>query len=153
MTWRPITLQELTALIRVGLEEADDAVLAAWQTMRVEPIKWRCSPWGDAGGGFWVVAIRDEMATWYNDIEGGFNTGPFTTPGTIDEYSCNQDDFRQFLAGLPEAIVAEHGTGFGATAGIPAALCLPGRIARRQTTFWTLETASGQEPSTSRRSC
>jgi hypothetical protein len=71
MAWQPISKAELKALIDEALGEADDDVLTAWASMRIEPTKWQCSPWGDEGGGFWVVAIRNGMVTWYNNIEEG----------------------------------------------------------------------------------
>jgi len=55
MDWKPIKRAELDELLRAGLADADDAVLDAWQAMRIEPEKWKCSPSGDEGGGFWVV--------------------------------------------------------------------------------------------------
>jgi hypothetical protein len=59
---------------------------------------WRCSPWGDEVGGFWVVAVRGDTVIWFNDIEGGFNISRFHTPGIIDEYSCNQSDISEAMA-------------------------------------------------------
>jgi hypothetical protein len=142
MTWQPISRQELDTLIRDGLEFADDAILDAWGAMRIEPQKWQCSPWGDDGGGFWAVAIRDGNVVWYNDIEDGFNTSPFERQGVIDEYWCNQGDFSDYLVTLPEAQAAEHwdaepdGT-------LPEALSGPGRILKRQRTSWTLQPRVG----------
>ncbi|HTV25425.1 MAG TPA: hypothetical protein VMG12_42310 [Polyangiaceae bacterium] len=143
MTWRPIERQALDALLDDGLEHADDAVADAWAAMRIEPRKWQCSPWGDAGGGFWAVAVREHVVVWYNDIEHGFNTSPFEHEGVIGEYWCNQGDFGDYLATLPEARAArseqEHETG----EPLPAALRVPGRIERRQTTSWTLQLEAG----------
>jgi hypothetical protein len=60
---------------------------------RVTPVKWTQSPWGDEGGGFWVLALCDRCVLWYNDIEGGFEVSSFNTTGVIpkDEYACNQE--------------------------------------------------------------
>lgn len=125
------------------LRAADDDVQEAWLRIRIEPEKWRCSPWGDAGGGFWVVALQDDSVVWYNDIEDGFNVSKFTTRGVIDEYLCNQDSLNVVLSGLPEAQRAEAYAEDRSADVVPAALCGPGTIIRRQTTFWEVHPASG----------
>jgi len=144
MSWQPISRQQLDALVRDGLELADDVVLDAWKAMRIEPQKWQCPPWGDAGGGFWAVAIRDGNVVWYNDIEGGFNTSSFERHGVIGEYLCNQGDFEEYLATLPEALAAVqwHTEPHRSP---PEALAGPGRILKRQTTSWTLQPQVGSE--------
>lgn len=63
-----------------------------WDLIRITPEKWALHPWGDHGGGFWVVAIVGEMVIWYNDIEEGFNRSNYTQYGTIAQYWCNQDE-------------------------------------------------------------
>ena len=73
----------------------------------VAPAKWQLSPWGDLGGGFWVIAVMEDRVLWYNDIEDGFNVSRFVTLGTIPstEYWCNQDELRwalPALAGQPQ---------------------------------------------------
>lgn len=59
MKWAPLTHEALEDMIAKGLERMDDSVRVAWEAMRISPQKWRCSPWGDKGGGFWVVAETD----------------------------------------------------------------------------------------------
>lgn len=75
------------------------------------PAKWHLSPWGDLGGGFWVVAVRDDRVLWYNDIEDGFNVSRFTETGTIPstEYSCNQDDLAWALRALDGQLEGKFG--------------------------------------------
>ena len=63
-----------------------------WDAVCIEPEKWQLHPNGDAGGGFWVVAIVGRSVIWYNDIEEGFNRSRYATYGRIDDYWCNQDD-------------------------------------------------------------
>jgi len=113
--------------------------------MRIEPTKWQCPPWGDEGGGFWVVAIRNGMVTWYNDIEEGFNESRFVKEGTISEYGCNQDDFSQYLQKLPEARNEEKWSKLSHSAAIPNRLKCPGHVIRRQTTYCTVETAMREQ--------
>jgi len=66
--------------------------LRFWEAIRVSPHKWKQTPHGDEGGGFWVVALLGGRVVWYNDIEEGFNCSKYITAGEIDEYWCNQDD-------------------------------------------------------------
>jgi hypothetical protein len=142
MGW-PISREQLVAEMATALEGADDAVREAWERIRIEPERWRCSPRADESGGFWVVAEMPGAVVWYNDIEEGFNTSPFTVRGTIDEYRCNQTDFRELLTTLPEALAAEEFAARGAAAEVPAELAGPGHVVRRQTTYWELRPAGG----------
>jgi hypothetical protein len=143
MEWTGIAREDLEELISSGLEAMDEAVQDAWRRMRIEPEKWRCSPWGDQGGGFWVVAEMDGRVVWYNDIEEGFNIGRFDTRGTINEYTCNQTTFEEFLLGLPEASAAELWDGSVAANVCPPELQNGGSIVRRQTTYWDLCCSTG----------
>ncbi|MBZ0206907.1 MAG: hypothetical protein K8H89_11325 [Flavobacteriales bacterium] len=139
MEWHPISRAQLQVLIEEGLEHADDKVLAAWASVRVEPVKWQCSPFGDAGGGFWVVAVRDGTVTWYNDIEGGFNVCRWTVAGVIDEYGCAEQDFSAYLSSLVQKRQTDISQGL-----VPEELSRDGCIVKRQTTYWTLTDRDGR---------
>jgi|CXWL01.1.fsa_nt_gi hypothetical protein len=143
MNWTPLTRQALDEIIANGLEVMDDAVQVAWQAIRIEPEKWQCSPWGDEGGGFWVVAEKDSQVIWYNDIEGGFNTSPFARRGTIREYACNQTTFEEFLLGLPAARGVESWRDDTMASIVPLVLQRGGAIVHRQTTYWELRSTDG----------
>lgn len=143
MRWTPLTREDLEALMADGLEPMDDTVAAAWMAMRIEPEKWQCPPWGDAGGGFWVVAEKDGHVVWYNDVEDGFNVSPFTTRGVIAEYSCSQLSFGEVLLGLPEAKEAENWSTTPTGAIVPAELQEGGAILHRRTTYWDLRARDG----------
>lgn len=65
-----------------------------WEIIKINPVKWRQTPHGTEGGGFWVVAIYGSTVVWFNDIEDGFNRSAWSTPGVIDEYWCNQDELQ-----------------------------------------------------------
>jgi hypothetical protein len=140
--WQPIDRATLDTWIADALAARDDAVRAAWALIRIEPEKWQCSPMGDRGGGFWAVAIDGDEVIWFNDIEGGFNRGPFTRRGVIAEYTCNQDDFDLVLEGFAQAI-SERAWARLAPSDLPAELAGPGLIVAHQTTYWDLRTASG----------
>jgi hypothetical protein len=140
----PISREDLLEMMGSALAGADDTVRAAWERLRIEPARWQCSPWGDAGGGFWAIAVKGGEVVWYNDVEDGFNTSPFTIRGTIGEYGCNQAEFSEILAALPEAIAAEAFAADDLAPAVPQDFSGSGRVARRQTTYWELQTeASG----------
>ncbi|WP_395016495.1 hypothetical protein [Dongia sp.] len=63
-----------------------------WESVRIDPVKWSQSPYGDLGGGFWAVGVIGRIVVWYNDIEDGFNCSHYSSYGQIGEYWCNQDD-------------------------------------------------------------
>ncbi len=62
-----------------------------WDVIRIDPVKWIQHPYGDGGGGFWVVAILGRTVVWYNDLEDGFNSSEYQTYGAISQYYCNDD--------------------------------------------------------------
>lgn len=55
-----------------------------WEVIRIIPEKWKQSPWGNEGNGFWVVGLIGNSVVWYNDIEHGFNKSKFTNYGEIN---------------------------------------------------------------------
>jgi hypothetical protein len=102
MSWGPISLVELESLVDRDLAECDEELQAFFSRFRIAPTKWRQSPWGDQGNGFWALAVHRDRVLWYNDIEGGFNVSRFVIRGEIpdDEYWCNQDRLRWALLRL-----------------------------------------------------
>jgi hypothetical protein len=102
MKWEPISEADLKALVARDLARASSEQEQFFGKVAVPPTKWVLSPWGDLGGGFWVVALLEDRVLWYNDIEDGFNVSRFATLGTIPdgEYWCNQDELRWALDAL-----------------------------------------------------
>ncbi len=99
--WEPISEAALVKRIGQGRARMSEASRRIWEAVRIPPEKWAQHPYGDAGGGFWVVAVIGRTAIWYNDIEDGFNRSAYTTYGTLDGYWCNQDEMEvtvQYLA-------------------------------------------------------
>jgi hypothetical protein len=88
--WSPIPLDHLLALIEQSVAEMSAAERRLWDLVRVPPVKWALHPWGDQGGGFWVVGLVGERVVWYNDIEDGFNISRYGEYGTIRDYRCDQ---------------------------------------------------------------
>jgi hypothetical protein len=95
--WQPIPFEQLMILIESQLQKCSPVEKDLFLSLKVAPIQWRLDPWGNEGGGFWVVAIKDNIVLWYNDIEDGFNVSKYTKNGVIDEYWCNQDELQLAL--------------------------------------------------------
>jgi hypothetical protein len=89
--WQPIELVDLYDQINRGHAAMDHPTRRLWNAICVEPQKWQLHPWGDKGGGFWVVGLIGCHAVWFNDIEDGFNISRYDATGTLLEYCCNQD--------------------------------------------------------------
>ena len=75
-----------------------------WNAIRIEPEKWQQHPYGDAGGGFWTIAVIGRTAIWYNDIEDGFNRSVYSAYGTLDDYWCNEDELEVAIQYLASAL-------------------------------------------------
>jgi hypothetical protein len=102
--WEPITEQALRARVAQGKARMTAAQLRVWEAIRIDPEKWCQHPYGDAGGGFWVVAIVGRTVIWYNDIEDGFNRSRYSAYATIDDYWCNQDELEVTVQYLMNAL-------------------------------------------------
>ena len=104
MTWHPIRLTDLQAILSRDLVECTVEQREFFDRARVAPVKWRLAPLGDQGGGFWAVAVNSDRVLWYNDIEDGFNVSRFDVRGEIprDEDWCNQDSLRWALPRLQD---------------------------------------------------
>ncbi len=98
--WQPIPLNELEALIARRLVECTPESHALYELNAIPRQKWAPSPWGDAGGGFWAIAILGNSVLWYNDIEDGSNTSTYMNEGKIEHYWCHQDTLHIALLGL-----------------------------------------------------
>ena len=90
--WESITEAALMDRIAQGVSRMPPSHLRLWEAIRVDPQKWQLHPYGDAGGGFWVVAIVGQTVIWYNDVEEGFNRSRYSAYGEIEDYWCNEDE-------------------------------------------------------------
>ena len=95
--WQAISEDAVMSLIAYAEASMEPSVSAFWELIRIRPVKWNLPPWGDMGGGFWVVAVVGQDCIWYNDIEEGFNIGPFDTFGRIADYRCSQSKLQHCL--------------------------------------------------------
>lgn len=110
-TWRPISEAELWDEINRGCEKMTEAQRRLWEAIKVSPQKWLQHPWGDQGGGFWVVAVLGQIIVWFNDIEDGFNRSYYTEYGVIRDYWCNQDELGWTVQHLLDEIQTGHASG------------------------------------------
>lgn len=102
--WSPCSIDRVWELIVEGEAEMSTRELRLWDLIWIHPAKWQLPPWGNEGGGFWVVAIFGRNVVWYNDLEEGFNRSPYTTAGIIGNYRCNQDGLELPIRHLLEEI-------------------------------------------------
>ena len=93
-SWEPISLEELDAEINKGVSLMSETQKVFWNSIRIKPEKWNETENGEAGGGFWVVALFSDKIIWYNDIEEGFNISKYVNRGEIPEYNCEQDELQ-----------------------------------------------------------
>lgn len=91
-TWKPISESRIKSLIEEEALSFSKAEKEFFESISIPLQKWSLEPWGNYGGGFWVMGIIDRTVLWYNDIEEGFNSSAFATTGKIDEYWCDQDE-------------------------------------------------------------
>jgi hypothetical protein len=106
--WEPVSEPVLLARIAQCRARMNQAEARLWEAIRIQPEKWQQHPYGDQGGGFWVVGIIGSTVIWYNDIEDGFNRSRFSTFGTIDDYWCNQDELERTVQYLMNALNQGH---------------------------------------------
>ena len=78
--------------INESYERMDLEQSRLWEIIKIDPQKWTQEPYGNKGGGFWVVAIIGNTVIWFNDIEEGYNRSTFSKFGAINDYYCNQDE-------------------------------------------------------------
>jgi hypothetical protein len=98
--WQPISEDDLLALIAAAEPAMEPPARALWERIRLRPVQWALPPWGDQGGGFWVVAVVGQECVWYNDIEDGFNVSRFEAFGHIADYRCNQSELHHTMPAL-----------------------------------------------------
>jgi hypothetical protein len=92
MNWSAITEHELLGLINEAYKRMNPKQRMFWEQIAIDPEKWTQHPYGDEGGGFWVVAVMGRKIIWYNDIEEGWNSSAYSKYGAFSDYCCNQDE-------------------------------------------------------------
>jgi hypothetical protein len=125
MTWTPLTRDELRQTIAEAGARMSTRQRRLWDAIRIDPEKWSQSPYGDAGGGFWVVGIIGGIVIWYNDVEDGFDRSHYTLHGSITDYTCNQFELDTLVEQLLSFIETGHLA--GEVRGPPQPVFLPPR--------------------------
>ncbi len=98
--WEPITEAQIWDDLNSCVNALSHSEKKLFETVRIEPEKWALHPWGDRGGGFWVVALIGRNVLWFNDIENGYNLSRYSDYGLIGEYLCNQDSLSDAIRRL-----------------------------------------------------
>ena len=119
MSWTPIAEGELLNLINIAWEKMSMEQRRFWDVIKIAPIKWDLSPYGDLGCGFWIVAIYGSHVIWFNDIEDGFNISHWSKFGSIDEYWCNQDELQWTVQSAMNHFSGDHTSTFNRSSPLP----------------------------------
>ncbi len=90
-TWKPISKEELDKIIESDLKKCNSQQLAFWEKYSVNLRKAPIDRFNEIESVF-VVAMKDNEAMYYEDIEEGFNISPLDNNGKILERGCNQND-------------------------------------------------------------
>jgi 5'-deoxynucleotidase YfbR-like HD superfamily hydrolase len=91
--WEPITQPELEALIAEQLDDCPQELKELFEKYQVPLKEHKISRYGSNEKVF-VVALKDNEAMYYEDVEDGFNFSPLDKNGTIIEHWCNQDELK-----------------------------------------------------------
>ena len=102
--WTPIDEKALSARVQQGVARMNRAQARLWQAICVIPEKWQQHPYGEPGGGFWVVALIGRTVIWYNDLEEGFNRSRYVSYGIIEDYWRNDDELELTVQYLMDAL-------------------------------------------------
>lgn len=119
--WQPASIEDIDRFLIRSIEVMGPEQRRLFDLARIPPQKWALPPWGDEGGGFWVVATIGHWALWYNDIEEGFNLSTFSSRGLLDEYTCDHLELFHWMNRLASFVAG--GTDFpGVRLGTPQPL-------------------------------
>ncbi|QDQ25159.1 hypothetical protein FNU76_01620 [Chitinimonas arctica] len=104
MDWTPISETAIWEKILLAESRMNAEQSRLWEWIKILPSKWQQTPWGDEGGGFWVVGLIGDFVLWFNDVEDGFNISHYKIHGHIEEYWCNQDELEWAIQSILNAI-------------------------------------------------
>jgi len=125
MEWEPASEVAIWEKINGAERRMSPAIFRFWETVRIVPTKWKQTPWGDAGKGFWVVGVLGQIAIWYNDIEEGFNYSAHVDFKEIRDYWCNQDELEHTLIALHHLMSTGEQVGGKASPPMPLPDAIP----------------------------
>ncbi len=90
-TWVPVTKSELLDLIANQLSNCNQAQLDTWKKYSVKPYKVKIDRYGLTES-VYIVALKSNVAMYFEDVEDGFNFSRLSKEGDILEHYCNQDE-------------------------------------------------------------
>ena len=95
-TWKPISEQDLAALIERDLAECTPEARALFSRFRVS-LRPAAINRGDRVESVYVVAQNGRSVIYYEDVEEGFNISALSTDGAIEEPGFEQWELRHAL--------------------------------------------------------
>lgn len=95
--WKPITKQELEALIEEQLSDCSLEQQEIFNKYRLPLEEHKIVRYGKNEKVF-VVARRDNEVMYFEDIEYGFNFSHLDEDESIKEHWCNQDELKYALS-------------------------------------------------------
>jgi hypothetical protein len=96
MDWKPATIEEVSQIVQRDLPQCDSEQREALRPYAVAPYAAPIIRYGQPETVV-VVARKDSETIYWEDVEGGFNSSPIGSDGTILEHWCNQDQLGQAL--------------------------------------------------------
>ena len=76
--------------------------MALWESVRIEPEVWKAPQDADYGFGFWVVAVKDRQALWFDSLSNLFKLGTFEGRGQIAHDQDRRGTFAEAVSWLGE---------------------------------------------------
>jgi len=95
--WEPINKEELEALVDEQLNECTPEQKEIFKKYRV-PLKQHFLERNGNKEKVFVVAVKNNEALYYEDVEEGFNFSPLNPDGSIKEHWSNQDELKIALS-------------------------------------------------------
>ncbi|HQM21499.1 MAG TPA: hypothetical protein PLE36_12815 [Deltaproteobacteria bacterium] len=92
-TWKPITREEMAALLLDELAKCDVAEQAKYEEVRV-PLRQVQFDRAGTVDPVYVVAEREKYLLIYDDVECGFEWCRPDSDGVIRRYACSQSDLQ-----------------------------------------------------------
>jgi hypothetical protein len=89
-TWHPATLDTVKRILKEQLDICSPAEALAFRRYAVEPFEACLIRYGKKEVAV-IVARKQQVALYWEDVEEGFNISPMSSEGMILEHYCNQD--------------------------------------------------------------
>jgi hypothetical protein len=98
-SWTPINRDALQALVNAQFTQCPPALRSIFEARKVDPYLASIRrPYSQEPEQVFVVARKDDVVMYYEDVEEGFNLSPISNDGWIVEPGFEQDILRWALA-------------------------------------------------------